>query len=111
MKYFAMWILLIIAIALIASGGGCALETVAANNKDKIVTLNSETWGGRMVAELTSSTAILPNLTLCFGKTNAYYNATPAATNPELVKALSEHIKASNSTVSATAQGFASKKE
>lgn len=106
MKYFAMWICLIVAIALIASCGGCALETVAANNKDKVVTLNSETWGGRIVAEFASTQAILPNLTLCFGKTNAYYNATPAATSPELVKALAEHIKGSNSAVSATATGM-----
>lgn len=110
MKWFLMWIALIVAVGLIASCGGCALETVAANNKEKVVTLNSETWGGRIVAEFASTQAILPNLTLCFGKTNAYYNATPAATSPELVKALAEHIKGSNSAVSAGATGMTQSK-
>jgi hypothetical protein len=101
-----------LAIITILLVSGCtALETVATNNKDKIVTINAETWGGKLVAEMVSvGSSVLPNVTICFGKTNTYYNATPATSNPELVKALAEHIKNSNSAVSATASGFEQKK-
>ena len=87
---------------------GCtALETVAANNKDKAVTISNETWGGKLVAEMVSvGSSVLPNVTLCFGKTNTYYSATPKDSSPELIKAESEKLKASNSAISAGASGF-----
>jgi hypothetical protein len=90
---------------------GCtALDNITAGNQTKVVTIAQETWGGKIVAELTSTAAILPNLTICFGKTSAYYNTTPAATPPELVTALAEHLQNSNSTISATATGISQSK-
>jgi len=105
-----MKIKLILMIALTFALTSCtALETVASNNKDKAVTINSETWGGKLVAEMVSvGSSVLPNITLCFGKTNTYYSATPKDTPFELIKAESEKLKASNSSVSATATGFTS---
>ncbi len=107
MKYFGMWILLIIAIALIASCGGCtALDNVTDGNRSKAVCIGQETWGGKLVAEMVSSSQMLPNLTLCFGKTNTVYSTIPVMTQPELIKAQAELVKANNTSVSATATGM-----
>ena len=109
MKWFILWILLIVVICLVT---GCtALDNITAGNRSKVVCIAQETWGGKIVAEMVSASQMLPNLTLCFGKTNTYYCTIPTNTPPALVAAAAEHLKASNSTVSATAEGFTSKKE
>lgn len=98
-------------VGMIALSGCTALETVATNNKDKAVTISNETWGGKLVAEMVSiGSSVLPNITLCFGKTNTYYSAIPKDSSPELIKAEAEKLKASNSAISANATGFTTSK-
>jgi hypothetical protein len=102
-----LWILIL---PLLLSG--CtALNTVTANNKDKVVTIASETWGGKIVAEMVSiGESFLPNLTICFGKTFTYYNATPATIDPALAKALAVHVEAAKSTIKIKSTGIEDKK-
>lgn len=105
MKKF--YVLLMSAAIAVMFTGCTAMETVAANNKDKSVNITQETWGGKLVAEMVSiGSSVLPNLTLSFGKINTGYSAIPKDTNPELIKAQAELVKAGNSAVSATAVGM-----
>jgi hypothetical protein len=104
MKWFILWILLIVIVCLVT---GCtALDNITEGNKSKVVCIGQETWGGKIVAEMVSSSQMLPNLTICFGKTNTVYSTIPTATSAELIKAQAELVKANNTSVSATATGM-----
>jgi hypothetical protein len=108
MKWFMLWILVIVVAGLTA---GCtALDNVTEGNKQKAVLIANETWGGKLVAEMVSSSQMLPNFTLCFGKTNTVYSTIPTMTQPELIKAQAELVKANNTSVSATATGMVQSK-
>jgi hypothetical protein len=109
MKWFLLWILLIVIVCLVT---GCtALDNITEGNKSKVVCIGQETWGGKIVAEMVSSSQMLPNLTICFGKTNTVYSTIPALTDPNLIKAQAELVKANNSTISATATGITQSKQ
>ncbi len=104
MKWFLLWVMVIVIAGLTA---GCqSLDNITEGNKSKAVCIASETWGGKLVAEMVSSSQMLPNFTLCFGKTNTVYSTIPTLTSADLIKAQAELVKANNTSVSATATGM-----
>jgi hypothetical protein len=92
---------------------GCtALNTVTKNNKKKVVSISSETWGGKIVAEMVSiGESFLPNITICFGKTSTYYNATPIETPYQLINSLADHVESARTIVSVNATGMSERQK